>query len=213
MKTRKLALAIAALALSFGIVAVTLAYFTDRDEATNVFTLGNIAVELHEDNGLPDTDENYLENDDYRSWLEEQTLLPGEANKLPKRATIKNTGTNRIYVRARVLIPETIMVPQKLMLETPDAGWTRTTSATPILVGGKSYIQLTAVYNMVLEPGDESNRIMSAFYLHPDLDQEDLVLIDAADWHIRIEVDAIQADGFANAAAAFAAFDAQMATP
>ena len=77
MKMKKVALTIAALALSFGIVAATLAYFTDRDEATNVFTLGNIAVELHEDNGLPADHDDYLENDEYRDWLEEQTLLPG----------------------------------------------------------------------------------------------------------------------------------------
>lgn len=213
MKHKRVFVTIAALALSFGIVAATLAYFTDRDQATNVFTLGNIAVELHEDNGLDPSLDDYLENEAYRDWLAEQALLPGESNQLPKRATIKNTGANRSFVRARVLIPASIMVPQKLMLLTTDAGWERTVGTTAVSIDGNDYLQMTAVYLTALEPDAETNRIMNAFYLSPELDQDDLADIDTEDWHIRIEVDAIQADGFANAAAAFTAYDDQMAAP
>lgn len=211
MRQKKILLSVASLALIFAIVAVTLAYFTDNDNATNVFTLGNIAVELHEDNGLDPEDEGYLANDDYRDWLAEQALLPGLGNKLPKRATIINTGANRSFVRARILIPASIMLPTaKLELEMTAAGWDRSAADQTVLIGGKSYLQKTVVFLAALDPGDETNEIMSAFSLDADLDQDDLAEIDAADWQIRIEVDAIQADGFADAAAAFAAFEAQM---
>ena len=117
-------LVIAMLAICFG---ATLAYFTDKKEATNVFTVGSVKVELiesfvhrsgataYEDvEGYPATpaanDGNHSDEqivaasgEAYEEYLEAQQLMPGIGiNKMPY---VKNTGKSDAYVRIRVLIP------------------------------------------------------------------------------------------------------------
>ena len=66
----------------------TLAYFTDTDDAENVFTVGNVSIELTEPNwdseGVDDAPEVY----------------PGEA--LAKDPTVTNDGDNPCFVRVKV---------------------------------------------------------------------------------------------------------------
>lgn len=66
----------------------TLAYFTDEDDATNTFTVGNVDIELTEPNwkaqGSQDAPEVY----------------PGEA--LAKDPTVTNKGANPCFVRIKV---------------------------------------------------------------------------------------------------------------
>lgn len=66
----------------------TLAYFTDKDEADNVFTVGNVGIDLTEPNwdatGANDAKEAY----------------PGEP--LAKDPTVTNTGANPCVVRIKV---------------------------------------------------------------------------------------------------------------
>lgn len=79
-----LALALAAVAVIGG----TLAYFTDKDQADNVFTVGNVGIDLTEPNwegeGSKDAPEAY----------------PGEA--LAKDPTVTNDGKNPAFVRIKV---------------------------------------------------------------------------------------------------------------
>lgn len=81
----------AALVVAFGATAVTgatLAYFTDTDQADNVFTVGNVDITLTEPNwdgqGSKDAPEAY----------------PGEA--LAKDPTVTNDGKNPCFVRISV---------------------------------------------------------------------------------------------------------------
>lgn len=81
----------AALVVAFGATAVTgatLAYFTDIDQADNVFTVGNVDITLTEPNwdgqGSKDAPEAY----------------PGEA--LAKDPTVTNNGKNPCFVRIKV---------------------------------------------------------------------------------------------------------------
>ena len=80
-----------ALIAAFGAVAITggtLAYFTDEENATNTFTVGNVDITLTEPNwagsGSQDAPEVY----------------PGEA--LAKDPTVKNDGANPCFVRIKV---------------------------------------------------------------------------------------------------------------
>lgn len=133
------------LALGLCMVAIlavggTLAYFTDTDNAKNVFTLGNVKIKLHEGsydkvqkNGAPvDADGNldlskanpnnqekngyfgydYLD-EEYRDWLENQLLVPGTQNynRIQKRIFVENTGNNAAYVRVWVGIPAALDDP------------------------------------------------------------------------------------------------------
>ena len=84
---------ILAIAMSLCIVAIlaiggTLAYFTDDEEATNTFTVGNVDITLTEPNwegtGSQDAPEVY----------------PGEP--LAKDPTVKNVGANPCFVRIKV---------------------------------------------------------------------------------------------------------------
>ena len=88
-----------ALLCAFGAVAVTggtLAYFTDTDAEDNVFTVGNVAIDL-------------VENFDE----ENAKLIPatGSAqagtlqNGIKKEVFVKNTGSEPAYVRTHIAIP------------------------------------------------------------------------------------------------------------
>ena len=71
--------------LVVSIVSSTMAYFTDTDEKTNVFTSGNVRITLNSDiftvNGTSDA---------------KASVYPGQ--QIANGATVKNTGTEEAYV-------------------------------------------------------------------------------------------------------------------
>ena len=91
MKKKILALCLVVALAATAIVGGTLAYFTDRDNATNTFTVGNVDITLTEPNwqgsGSQDAPEVY----------------PGEA--LAKDPTVTNVGANPCFVRVKVQMP------------------------------------------------------------------------------------------------------------
>ena len=79
----------AALALSMtAILAVggTLAYFTSEDQATNVFTTGNVKIDLIEEFDAEDA-----------------KLMPGI--DITKKVDVKNDGSEKAYVRVHIAFP------------------------------------------------------------------------------------------------------------
>lgn len=80
-----LALCLVVALMATAIVGATLAYFTDDDEATNTFTVGNVEIDLTEP-----------------AWDDEEKndVYPGEA--LAKDPTVTNTGANPCFVRIKV---------------------------------------------------------------------------------------------------------------
>lgn len=85
MKKKILALCLCIAMLAVAIVGGTLAYFTDTDDATNTFTVGNIAIDLVE------------------NFEQDSELMPGIDVK--KEVYINNTGDNNAYVWYEYLIP------------------------------------------------------------------------------------------------------------
>ena len=110
MKKKIVSLALAVCLIAIAAVG-TLAYFTDKDAETNTFTVGNVAIDLIEQergaNGLQEfTQDKVLmpivgsaqgEKDDFGQ--------PVAANYIDKIVTIKNTGKSAAYVRAYFAIP------------------------------------------------------------------------------------------------------------
>lgn len=92
MKKKIIAMCLCVAMLAIAIVGGTLAYFTDTDTKTNVFTSGNVDIELIENFG--DNDDNTLEK-----------LMPGPQNAITKEVTVKNTGSESAYVRVHVAFP------------------------------------------------------------------------------------------------------------
>lgn len=86
MKKKILAMCLCVAMLAIAIVGGTLAYFTDTDAETNVFTTGNVAIDL-------------IEVFD----AENAKLLPGI--DIQKEVTIENTGSESAYVRVHVAFP------------------------------------------------------------------------------------------------------------
>ena len=109
---------IVTIALVVALVAIaavgTLAYFTDTDEATNTFAVGNVKIELIEqqrgENGLVPFEQNKKlypivgsaqgEKDEYG--------MPTAKNYVDKMVTIKNTGSEKAYIRAYFAIPSAL---------------------------------------------------------------------------------------------------------
>lgn len=83
-KILSIALVVAMIAI---IAAGSFAYFTDTKSADNVFTVGNVNIELTE----PSWNTNGNESND---------VYAGEA--LPKDPTVENTGANPCFVRVKV---------------------------------------------------------------------------------------------------------------
>ncbi len=107
-KILSIALVVAMVAV---IAAGSLAYFTDKDNATNTFTVGNVKIDLIEQergkNGLqPFTQHKKLypivgsaqgEKDEHG--------MPTAKNYVDKMVTVQNTGSEKAYIRAYFAIP------------------------------------------------------------------------------------------------------------
>ncbi len=89
MKKKIIALCLTVCLAAVAVVGGTLAYFTDTDEATNVFTTGKVDIAL---------EENFDEDN--------AKLLPGIENAVTKEVSIKvETGSEDAYVWYEWLIP------------------------------------------------------------------------------------------------------------
>ena len=91
MKKKLTAVALIVCMLAIMLVGASLAYFTDEDEATNTFTVGNVEIDLLE----PAWDEETGTGE-----KDAPSVYPGE--KLAKDPYVKNTGKNPCFVRIKV---------------------------------------------------------------------------------------------------------------
>ncbi|MDD6142533.1 MAG: TasA family protein, partial [bacterium] len=87
-KRKILTLAMALSMIAILAVGATIAYFTDTDNATNTFTVGNVDITLTEPNWVASGSQDAPE------------VYPGEA--LDKDPTVKNVGSNPCFVRIKV---------------------------------------------------------------------------------------------------------------
>ena len=100
MKKKITALCLCVALLAIAVVGASLAYFTDTKSATNTFSVGNVKIDLIEqektDNGLAPFDQG-------------KTLVPGKSNDgnaVSKIVTVKNTGKNDAWVWVELRIPK-----------------------------------------------------------------------------------------------------------
>ena len=98
MKKKLTAIFLCVALVAIAIVGASLAYFTDTKSATNTFAVGNVKIDLIEQqkgaNGLED-------------FVPNKTLLPGTSDKnaVSKIVTVKNTGENDAWVWVDLKIP------------------------------------------------------------------------------------------------------------
>ena len=100
MKKKITALCLCVALLAIAVVGASLAYFTDTKSATNTFTVGNVKIDLIEqektENGLV-------------PFTQNKTLVPGKSNDgnaVSKIVTVENTGKNDAWVWVELRIPK-----------------------------------------------------------------------------------------------------------
>lgn len=114
MKKKLTAIFLCVALVAIAIVGASLAYFTDTDEATNTFAVGNVTIDLIEQQ----RGENGLENFEQEKKLypivgsaqgeKDAYGMPTAKNYVDKMVTIQNTGSEKAYIRAYFAIPSAL---------------------------------------------------------------------------------------------------------
>ena len=240
------------------VVGGTLAYFTDKDNATNTFTVGNVKIDLlesslHRENaGYVGTPGEELNPKNAELWSE--VLKQGSNNTSPYKAGdtfytddqieanaatytcdgvelapgqsyhkmpyVKNTGANDAYIRICVMIPadlDTAILNSSMYTTTAlnNKEFTKAYDNTGAVVrDGVKYNVYTFTRIAPLKAGEMTYwNVWGTIHMDTDVTNEEIASLFGegkpyADgtFPVLVEADAIQADGFANATDAFAAF-------
>ena len=150
-----------------------------------------------------------------------QNMVPG-AN-VRKNPYVKNTGDNDAYIRVRVLVPVSLFdiidggpsywtdsaLEKEVTSEAVKAYYAdgnKATNVPKVERDGNEYYQFDFTYTDPVKPDEVTFwNVWGNIAIDKNATAEDLANVESFD--VIFEADAIQADGFANAAAAFAAFD------
>lgn len=234
MKKKILSICLVAVIAVMAIAGASLAYFTAKDDATNVFTIGSVDIELIEStlhradwgNGEFSDEEIEKDAEGYQDYLAEQVIMPGVAvNKMPY---VKNTGKSDAFVRIRVMIPtaldldilnSSMYCSSALEKEfTTDVDWANPETKT---VDGVEYDVYEFTRNEALPAGEMTYwNVWNTIKMDSDTDKDDIdrLMKEGAfttdkdgnlQFNVLVQADAIQAASFKNATEAFAAFDAE----
>lgn len=151
-----------------------------------------------------------------------QNMVPG-AN-VRKNPYVKNTGANDAYIRIRTLIPVSLFE----VIDNGPSYWTTTamnegqvtsnavttyntsgaTAVKQVERDGIMYYEYDFTFVKAVKPGELTFwNVWGNIAINEAATADDLANVESFD--VIFEADAIQADGFADAAAAFAAFDAK----
>lgn len=197
----------------------TIAYFTDTDSAQNVFTTGNVAIDLYEDFGSNSGTEKLLPA---TGSAQNDTLKNG----IEKEVYVKNTGSEEAYVRVHIAIPEILdngdptfdasanVLHFNYEPETIGEGkWDWSKSATDnkyqgdwnfykTPIGGKTYNVYVVTYTSALQKNVATVDAMDQVYLDSKVTNEDITRIKNVlgdQWSIYVVAEGAQKEGFENA--------------
>lgn len=198
----------AALLLVFASVMGTMAYLTSTDTVTNTFTVGNVSIKL--DEAKANTDGTLVEEAD-RVKANTYKLIPGHTyNKDPMVTVLK--GSESAYIKMIVVVTKSAELDAigVDLLTTfkgySSANWLYKDNTEDTTANTRTYefwyketvaapdadVELDALFDQIVVPGTISNA--------------QLATIEGMT--ITVTAHAIQADGFANAEAAWAAYSA-----
>ena len=108
MKKKITAICLCVALVAVAVVGASLAYFTDTDSAKNTFTVGNVKIDLIEQ----ETGKNGLQD-----YTDEKTLVPGtqtDGNAVSKIVTVENNGNNAAWVWVEIKVP-TVLVSKDIL--------------------------------------------------------------------------------------------------
>lgn len=199
MKKKYLLAALAVLVIVLGIGS-TAAYFNATDTAENVFTVGDVEIELTEEGWDPEAD---------------HLIAPNAA--FDKAPIVTNTGKNDAYVRVHVKIsnaaalvnavataPGEYFYPEDIFTEHIDSIWRLAGESEE---GSDGSITYTYNYHEPIAPGESTDPVFTKITFPATLDVSILDTELQGEIEITITADAIQAEGFSSVGEAFGAFD------
>ncbi len=182
-KKRILSLCLVLVLLATAVIGGTMAYFTDTDAADNVFTVGNVDIDLHEKNTAGAEDEDYLD------WLDDQEMMPGVA--IDKIVTVENTGSQAAYVKVVITIPADMEPTWNENTE-----WVKSSDTA-----ANGDVTWTCTMNAPLQAEETTSALLTAVTLKSEINN----LTNDGDYTVPVKVYAIQAAGFESADEAYAA--------
>ena len=180
----------------------TLAYLTDRDSEANVFTVGDVNIDLNE------------------TFNQGATLIPGVS--IEKKPTVTNVGPNKAYVWATVAVPKNLA--SVVEFTGTGTGWGTWDNGTDTIINDENYVLYTILHNDALDVGAVTADLFGTVALDntvdidPDGQWYTVVSGTATDlgWSnadgnpvIHVSAYAIQTDGFADVNAAYTAYNTQ----
>ena len=238
MKKKVTALCLCVALLAVAVVGASLAYFTDTKSATNTFTVGNVKIDLIEskyhregndnsgDTSIPDPTHKVVADDGMKYVTTGHTMFTNDEIKADAAQYSDYIGkhANDAYIRIRVMIPHDGDVDNGGIINAMFCS-TATSSGEfqqgangenwPVVEmngytddKGLKYDVYTYTRNEPLKAG-----AMTEWNVWNFVGIGKNVTTTATDGtmslNVLVQADAIQAEGFTDATAAFAAFDAQ----
>lgn len=196
----KKVLSVALLAVLIAIlVSGTLAYFTAEDTVTNTFTIGSIEIEIVEEFEKPE------------NMIPVLVVDKSDPNYIDKLARVKNTGKNDAYVQMYVAIPKELDdVKAFVVVPSGATTWTDSVLVGTATIGTVQYNVYRYRYKGILAVGAETENVITAAYLAPQLDYDHEInrfvmdgvtitdYIPGQSIDIFVGAQAIQAAGFAD---------------
>lgn len=157
-----------------------------------------------------------IEADAAQYTCENVKLNPGQYyHKMPY---VKNTGANDAYIRIRVMFPADLvsLLDKSMHTQTAVNNKEFTREESTVVRDGVNYTAVTFTRIDPLAAGEMTYwNVWGTVHMNPNVTNDQIAALFGegktypnGTFPVLVEADAIQADGFANATAAFAAFDA-----
>ena len=223
MKKKIISLCLVVCLLAVAIIGGTMAYFTDTDKATNVMTMGSVDIEQLEQERTKDANGNFtstLQNFTANkpvvpavgtpAWDAEKITVNGVEmlvfddaqfkNAIDKIVSVKNDGKSSAYVRTIIAIEAPGFDATDLIgINRNDNETVQMSSPICVTVDSVDYVCFVFTYKDALAAGAASEPSLVQVYLSSKATNEDVTAYGDT-WEIIALSQAVQADGFADAA-------------
>lgn len=219
MKKKSILLGLTALIVVAAMaIGGTLAYFTGTDSAKNTFTVGSVSIVLYEHSAGSNTDINGLKTwSPGTSEVKANTysgIYPGAV--LPKDPTIRNTGNNPAYVQMKITISHAAAWAASITAGTnltayvggfDPALWRRSNIISDTVNDTLTYVY---EYKSILPVGGNTGALFTSITIPSSLNNAQMTAVGGVGGTFTLDItaEAIQAEGFGSAAAAFAELNA-----
>ena len=169
MKKKIIVISAAVALLALLAMSTSLAWFSDNDEITNVFTVGSVKIEQNEVGA------------DGGAFVQDQDLMPivnvndpaADENYIPKIVDVTSTGENPAYVRTHIAVPTKLVGTLKLQLSDSTKWIPATTYESTTSVDGVDYTVYSFTYTDALNKGNVTDDLLLGVYVDAKTDLKD----------------------------------------